>query len=139
MRKTLIIFFLISSNCFAGIKDSKKSIQEKTSEVKQLKQVESLFKRELKQNEIVKLKTICFKIGHPVVQILTKVMKDQAFPDQSRWQATFILGQLMGKKASSYIAKFAYHPEWIMRVASLKALTALNEKKIQQNFSREAN
>lgn len=61
------------------------------------------------------------------VPILIKVMKESKYPEQNRWQATMLLGQIMGKKAAPFIAKFADHPHWMMRVASLKALLGLRQ------------
>ena len=34
------------------------------------------------------------------VPILVEVMKENAYPDGNRWLATFLLGRIMGKKAS---------------------------------------
>lgn len=61
------------------------------------------------------------------VPVLIKVMKEGKYPDQNRWQATMLLGQIMGKKSAPFIAKFSSHPLWMMRVASLKALLALKQ------------
>ena len=64
---------------------------------------------------------------HKAVPLLIKVMKDSKYPEQNRWQATMLLGRIMGKKSAPFIAKFAIHPHWMMRVASLKALLALKQ------------
>lgn len=61
------------------------------------------------------------------VPTLIKVMKESKYPDQNRWQATMLLAQIMGKKSAPFIAKFSDHPNWMMRVASLKALLGLGQ------------
>jgi hypothetical protein len=70
------------------------------------------------------------------VPLLIKVMKDSKFPEQNRWQATMLLGQIMGKKSAPFIAKFASHPHWMMRVASLKALLALRQDSYQAVYAK---
>jgi len=62
------------------------------------------------------------------VPVLIKVMKTATYPDQNRWHATMLLAQIMGKKSAPFIAKFSEHPNWMMRVASLKALLGLGQK-----------
>ena len=62
------------------------------------------------------------------VPILTKVMKSSNYPDENRWIATYMLGRIMGKKAAPYIAKFSKHPNWMLRLASLKVLLHLDQK-----------
>ena len=70
------------------------------------------------------------------VPLLIKVMKDSKFPEQNRWQATMLLGQIMGKKSAPFIAKFSDHPHWMMRVASLKALLALKQDTYHAVYSK---
>lgn len=73
------------------------------------------------------IKQNTLKHKHKAVPLLIKVMKDSKYPEQNRWQATMLLGQIMGKKSAPFIAKFSNHPHWMMRVASLKALLALKQ------------
>lgn len=70
------------------------------------------------------------------VPVLIKVMKESKYPEQNRWQATMLLGQIMGVKSAPFIAKFADHPHWMMRVASLKALLALRQKDYHAVYSK---
>jgi HEAT repeat protein len=74
------------------------------------------------------LKRTVFRHKQKAVPTLIKVMKESKYPDQNRWQATMLLAQIMGKKAAPFIAKFADHPNWMMRVASLKALLGLTQR-----------
>lgn len=75
----------------------------------------------------VMLKRYTFQHKHKAVPVLIKVMKESKYPEQNRWIATMLLGQVMGKKSAPFIAKFATHPHWMMRVASLKALLGLRQ------------
>ncbi|MFW5887806.1 MAG: HEAT repeat domain-containing protein [Bacteriovoracia bacterium] len=64
------------------------------------------------------------------VPSLIKVMKSDEYPIKNRWLATFMLGRIMGKKASAFLSKFTAHPHWMMRLAALKTLLALGEDRL---------
>lgn len=87
--------------------------------------LEALYKVKTDSN-ILKTKTL--EEHGKAVPVLVKVMKSSEYPEENRWLATFMLGKIMGKKSSRFIAKFSSHGEWLMRLASLKALLALDEK-----------
>ncbi|MCO4753275.1 MAG: HEAT repeat domain-containing protein [Bacteriovoracaceae bacterium] len=70
------------------------------------------------------------------VPALIKVMKSSQYPDKNRWVATFMLGRIMGKKSSSFISKFAFHPNWMLRLASLKTLLALDQKQYKGIYTK---
>ena len=70
------------------------------------------------------------------VPALISVMKGEEYPDNSRWNATFLLGRVMGKKASPFISKFIQHPNWVLRMAALKTLAALGEKRYVDGYSK---
>jgi hypothetical protein len=82
------------------------------------------------------LKRHTFKHRNKAVPLLIKVMKESQYPEQNRWQATMLLAQVMGKKSAPFIAKFADHPHWMMRVASLKALLGLKQDNYQGVYAR---
>lgn len=89
-----------------------------------------LYKVEYKTKEqLLKLKSQTMKAGSYSVPTLIQVMKSKKFPDKNRWIATIMLGKIMGKKSSAFIAKFVNHPHWMLRMAALKTLLALNETK----------
>lgn len=67
-------------------------------------------------------------LGSASTPLLLEVMKSPAFPDQNRWVATMSLGKVMGKNASKVLVRFLEHPYWMMKLAALKALTALKVK-----------
>jgi len=77
-------------------------------------------------------------LGHKgkAVPALIEVMKNSKFSDKNRWIATFLLGRIMGVKASTFIAKFAEHPNWVLRLASLKVLLALRQKNYANIYNR---
>ena len=81
------------------------------------------------KNSIKKLKEETFKAGKKAIPVLVEVMKKNQYPDKNRWMATFLLGKIAGVKSAPFIAKFTKHPHWIMRMASLKTLQALKQKK----------
>lgn len=78
--------------------------------------------------EIEKVKAQILQMAGKAVPGLVQVMKSAEYPDKNRWIATFLLGQIMGEKASPFLGKFLEHPSWVMRMASLKTLLALKEK-----------
>ncbi len=82
------------------------------------------------------LKRNVFKHRQKAVPILIKVMKEGKYPEQNRWHATMLLAQVMGVKSAPFIAKFAEHPHWMMRLASLKALLGLRQNEYQAVYSR---
>lgn len=82
------------------------------------------------------LKRNSLRHGSKAVPVLIKVMKESKYPEQNRWQATMLLGRIMGKKSAPFIAKFSDHPHWMMRVASLKALLALRQDTYHHVYSK---
>lgn len=82
------------------------------------------------------LKRQTLKHRQKAVPVLIKVMKESKYPEQNRWQATMLLGQVMGKKSAPFIAKFIDHPNWMMRVASLKALLGLKQDNYHQVYAK---
>ncbi len=82
------------------------------------------------------LKRNAFKHREKGVPTLIKVMKESRYPVQNRWHATMLLAQVMGSKAAPFIAKFADHPHWMMRVASLKALLGLKQSDYLAVYSK---
>jgi hypothetical protein len=84
----------------------------------------------------VMLKRNAFKHKHKAVPVLIKVMKENKYPEQNRWHATMLLAQIMGTKSAPFIAKFADHPHWMLRVASLKALLGLKQADYHAVYSK---
>jgi hypothetical protein len=84
--------------------------------------------------EILKQDTL--KMGGASVPTLVEVMKSDKYPDRSRWVATFLLARIMGVKSSDFLIKFTDHPNWVMRLASLKALLALNQSQFENKYAQ---
>ena len=82
------------------------------------------------------LKRQTLKHRQKAVPVLIKVMKESKYPDQNRWQATMLLAQVMGKRSAPFIAKFIDHPNWMMRVATLKALLGLKQENYHQVYAK---
>ena len=92
--------------------------------------LKTLFLKEsTSKREVLKIKEETLKAGKKAVPVLIEVMKRNQYPDKNRWMATFLLGKIAGVKSAPFIAKFTNHPHWIMRMASLKTLQALKQKK----------
>ncbi len=80
------------------------------------------------KNQMAALKSETLKKGGQSVEALIEVMKNGKYPDKNRWVATFLLGQIMGEKSAPFLAKFLKHPNWVLRMASLKTMLALKQK-----------
>lgn len=89
-----------------------------------------------KKSDLVKLKNETMKLKQKAVPLLLKVMKDKKFPNESRWVATYMLGRIMGKKSAPLISKYAQHPNWMLRLASLKVLLHLDQKQYKGVYAR---
>lgn len=96
----------------------------------------SEFKKNLSSSEVVRLKKQTLTYSGKAVPALIQVMKSDQYPDKNRWVATFLVGRIMGKKSSPFLAKFLKHPNWIMRMASLKTLLALKEKRFGDAYAK---
>ena len=133
----LITFAGISTLSFASINDKKIQLLKdpsgkKISVVKEdavtLERFEQMFMMDGRTPGLqAMLKRNAFKHKQKAVPVLIRVMKESKYPEQNRWHATMLLAQVMGPKSAPFIAKFADHPHWMMRVASLKALLGLKQ------------
>lgn len=94
------------------------------------------FKKNLSSTEVVKLKRQTLTYSGKAIPALVEVMKSETYPDKNRWVATFLIGRIMGKKSSPFLAKFLKHPNWVLRMASLKTLLALKEKSYGNHYAK---
>lgn len=85
--------------------------------------------------QMASLKSETLKHGGQSVEALIEVMKNAKYPDKNRWMATFLLGQIMGDKSAPFLVKFLKHPHWVMRMASLKTMLALKQKKYAPQYA----
>ena len=123
--KLSVLFFILNIH---GLNSAIRN----NSSLKSLELLEKFKKDYKNQNDLVKLKKDVFTLGGKAVPTLIKVMKGQKYPDRSRWTATFLLGRIMGKKSSPFLLKFLNHPNWVLRLASLKTLLILKENNLGQ-------
>ena len=93
------------------------------------------FSKPLSQIDYDKLQSTVLGLGGKSIATLVQVMKGDSFPDKSRWLATFLVGKIMGKESSSFLVKFLNHPNWILRLASLKTLLALKQDQFVLEFA----
>ena len=96
----------------------------------------SEFKKDLSNKEVLSLKKQVLSYSGKAIPALIDVMKMEKYPDKNRWVATFLIGRIMGKKSSPFLAKFVKHPNWVLRMASLKTLLALKEKKYSNLYGQ---
>ncbi len=92
------------------------------------------FQKELSGQMLEDLKKDVLSMGGNSVSTLIEVMKSDKYPDRNRWVATFLMARIMGEKSSDFLVKFTQHPNWVMRVASLKALLALKETRFEKKY-----
>ena len=78
--------------------------------------------------QLLALRDKTLKLGTEAVPALIEIMKNSQYPDKNRWIATFLMGKIMGVQSAAFVAKFTQHPQWVMRLASLKTLLALKQK-----------
>ncbi len=137
-----VLFMAVPSESYGKGKPAKKSKVEakekKVSfkDIKSVEELEALYKIEHSNKDLKKLKLKTVELGRKSVPLLIKVMKENTYPDKNRWAATFLLGQIMGKKSSAFIAKFCEHPSWILRLASLKTLLALRQSQYKGLYAK---
>lgn len=120
------------------LKDNKgKNLKLVQQDIVSLERLENMFMMDARTPGLqAMLKRHTFKHQQKSVPVLIKVMKDGKYPDQNRWHATMLLAQVMGTKSAPFIAKFADHPHWMMRVASLKALLGLRQDTYQAVYAK---
>ncbi len=94
------------------------------------------YKKNLSKKEMVSLKQDTIRLGGKAIPILIKVMKGAKYPDKNRWMATFLVGKIMGKKSVPFISKFLEHPNWVLRMASLKTLLSLKQNKLDKVYAK---
>ena len=102
-------------------------------QIKLIKRYQGSLKSKSARNQLMK---DTLQMTQNAVPVLTRVMKSSSFPENNRWLATFMLGRIMGKKSAPFISKFAAHPHWMLRLASLKVLLALGQKQYKDLYVR---
>lgn len=93
-------------------------------------------KKSKNKNHLTLLKTESLKLKQKAVPTLIKVIKSKSYPSENRWVATYMLGRVMGKKSAPFISKLSKHPNWMLRLASLKVLLHLNQKQYKGLYAR---
>ncbi len=116
MRILLILLFTLSP-CYANLID----------------QYKKDFSSDPKGFEVVKQKTLDLK--GKAVPTLLQVVKSSDYPDKNRWAAMFLIGRIMGKKSKSFLVKYLEHPNWVLRMASLKTLLSLNAREFGSEYA----
>lgn len=132
-----LFFSLFSLSMLTSIKASGALVKKPLSETKIDSTLKTLYKRHYNSEVGVKmLKEQTLSHAQKSVPALIEVMKSADYPDKNRWIATFMLGRIMGKNAGEFISKFTQHPNWMLRLAALKTLLALDQKQYQKAYVR---
>lgn len=137
--KILLGLFLsgVSMFAFSTPMESKPKMDVQKRDVVGIERLEGMFAMNGRTPGLsAMLKRHSLQLKGKAVPTLIKVMKESKYPDQNRWQATMLLAQIMGSKAAPFIARFSDHPNWMMRVASLKALLGLNQLEYHAVYSK---
>ena len=129
---TLTFFLSFVSSSLSSIKSS--YVKNSSSEKQKL--VKLLLDGSKNSNNLKKIKEISFKMSGAAVPVLIRVMKSKKFPDKNRWAAIFILGKIMGKKSAPLLIKYLEHPNFILRLASLKTLLQLKERNFKGKLKK---
>jgi len=132
MLKGIVVFGMISLISFSsfsavGSLSTKDMLLQKYS------------KNYVKKGEIDALRKETLSLGGKSVEALIEVMKNGKYPEKNRWVATFLLGQIMGDKSAPFISKFLVHPNWVMRMASLKTLLVLKQNRYATQYAKMLN
>ncbi len=93
------------------------------------------FGKNLDKKGVQSIRKIALEQAGKSIPALIEVMKSSKYPDQGRWVATFLVGRIMGKKSAPFLSKFIKHPNWVLRVASLKTLLALKQAQYGEDFA----
>ena len=128
----LILFLSFISSSLSSIK--RNYYISSFSQKKEL--INLLSDKRKNSNNIKKIKEISYKMGGDAVPILIKAMKSNKFPDKTRWASIFILGKIMGKKSAPLLIKYLEHPNFILRLASLKTLLQLKETNLNGKLKK---
>ena len=118
-------------------KNAKTNIPMKPSASVSASELDKLYKiKYTKNSQYQDLKNKTLSLTQKAVPTLTKVIKSSVYPDKNRWIAMFMLGRIMGKKSANFVSKFSAHPNWMLRLASLKVLLALQQKQYKGLYTR---
>lgn len=126
-KKAEINPVIVNSETTFEIKSEKKSLPI-SQNIKNYSPLAQKFFKAKGKEDLKKLGQEVLAIGPKSAPDLITVMKDGAYPMESRWVATLLLARTMGKKSTSFLAKFIEHPHYMLRMASLKAMMGLQVK-----------
>ena len=123
----IILFFSLTPSLFSSIKSDYRT----KSSIDQSRLLNLLRAVKSDPTHLKKIKKLAFIMSGSSVPILVRVIKSNEFPDKSRWASIFILGKIMGKDSAPLLIKYLEHPNFILRLASLKTLLQLKERNLR--------
>ena len=136
--KSILIFLLLLNFSFAK-QSNYQEIKDKPNPTIKMTLLKKFMINYKDKERVRSLKKYILSLKGKAVPALIEVMKSSRYSDKNRWIATFMLGRIMGRKSSPFIAKFIDHPNWVLRMASLKALLALKEMSFESKYVQALN
>ena len=137
MKNVLFLFLILGMfNSEAAVQKADKLIKPVPESIQKHELFPAFLRKYKGKDGLASLRKRTLAQKNKAVPLLTYVMKSKRFPDKNRWVATFALGQIMGVKAAPYLSKFTSHPNWMMRLASLKTLMSLDQKQFKGIYTR---
>ncbi|MFZ8932610.1 MAG: hypothetical protein ACO20H_13090 [Bacteriovoracaceae bacterium] len=115
--KFLLLFFLFSSTCYGSLLNQFK--KDYTNQPQKFEQ--------LKKNTL--------ELKGKAIGTLLSVIKSSDYPDKNRWAAMFLIGRIMGSKSKPLLVKYLEHPNWVLRLSSLKTLLSLSANEYGQEYA----
>ena len=113
LKKCLASLALVVSFCISN------NVYSKTS-------LESILKNQnLSNSDVISVKKIVDTNPKESIRKFLDILKDEDYPDRSRWLSLLLIGKTMGKKSVPMMIKYLGHPHWILRSAALKSLKSL--------------
>lgn len=88
--------------------------------------VENILKNEkLTNGDLKVVKGMLTAQPRETLKLFLSIVKDEKFPDRSRWLSLLLVGKAMGKKSVPLMVKYLSHPNWMIRSAAIKSLKSL--------------
>jgi len=92
--------------------------------------IEVILKNEkLSNSDLNAVKGILSKNPKETLKSFLSIVKDEKYPDRSRWLSLILIGRAMGKKSAPLMIKYLSHPHWMIRSAAIKSLKSLKVAK----------
>ena len=97
--------------------------------------LEGMLKSEkLSNNDLGKIKSFLNDNPKNTIKSFLAIIKDDNYPDRSRWLSLVLISKSMGKKSIPLLKKYLTHPKWIIRSAAVKSLKSLGISDLDKEY-----